>query len=144
MSKHLAVMSLIYAKKGSHVIRGRFHQHFTRSFYMQRSQKRNKDWWLHCIFELLGSVWVKAAHKMLVKSTPGLNFINVLLTAFTLPDPKSIKKTVKLSIFFTLLGSTSVKAVRRTLMKLSPGANPAKLYYFVEAYFFAINSKCHL
>jgi len=49
-----------------------------------------------------------------------LNFINVLFTAFTLPDPKSVKKTVKLSIFFTLLGSTSVKAVRRTLMKLSP------------------------
>ncbi len=35
-------------------------------------------------------------------------------------DPKSVKKTVKLSIFFTLSGSTSVKAVRRMLMKLSP------------------------
>ena len=52
---------------------------------------------------------------------PGLNFINVLCTAFTLPDPKSVKKTVKLSIFFTLSGSTSVKAVRRMLMKLTPG-----------------------
>jgi len=38
-----------------------------------------------------------------------LNFINILRTAFTLADPKSVKKTVKLSIFFTLLGSTSVK-----------------------------------
>ncbi len=55
-----------------------------------------------------------------MKLTPGLNFINVLLTAFTLPDPKSVKKTVKLSIFFTLWGSTSVKAVHRTLMKLTP------------------------
>jgi len=52
---------------------------------------------------------------------PGLNFINVLRTAFMLADPKSVKKTVKLSIFFMLLGSTSVKAVSRTLMKLSPG-----------------------
>jgi hypothetical protein len=48
-----------------------------------------------------------------------LNFINVLRTPFTLTDPKSVKKTVKLSIIFRLLGSTSVKAVRRTLMKLS-------------------------
>jgi len=54
--------------------------------------------------------------------SPGLNFINILRTAFTLADPKSVKKTVKLSIFFTLLGSTNVKAVRRTLMNLSPGS----------------------
>jgi len=47
-----------------------------------------------------------------------VNFINVLRTAFTLEDPKSVKKTVKLSILFTLLGSMSVKAVRRMLMKL--------------------------
>ena len=46
-----------------------------------------------------------------VKCT-GLNFINVLRTAFTIADPKSVKKTVKLSIFFMLLGSMSVKAVR--------------------------------
>ncbi len=52
-----------------------------------------------------------------------LNFINVLRTAFTLADPKSVKKTVKLSIFFTLLGSASVKAVLRTLMKLTQDLN---------------------
>jgi len=56
-----------------------------------------------------------------ISCNSAVNFINVLLTAFTLPDHKSVKKTVKLSIFFTLLGSTSVKAVRRTLMKLTPG-----------------------
>jgi hypothetical protein len=54
------------------------------------------------------------------KLLSGLSFINVLRTAFTLKDPKSVKKTVKLSIFFTYLGSMSVKAVRRMLMKLSP------------------------
>jgi len=48
-----------------------------------------------------------------------LNFINVLRTAFTLADPKSVKKTVKLSIFFTHSGSTSVKAVHKTFMKLT-------------------------
>ncbi len=51
----------------------------------------------------------------------GLNFINVLLTAFTLVDHKNIKKTVKFSIFLMLLGSTSVKAARRMLMKLTLG-----------------------
>jgi len=55
-----------------------------------------------------------------MKLTVGLNFINVLCTAFTLADPKSVKKTVKLSIFFTLLGSASVKAAHRMLMQLSP------------------------
>jgi len=31
--------------------------------------------------------------------TPGVNFINILLAAFTCADPKRAKKTVKLSIF---------------------------------------------
>ena len=50
----------------------------------------------------------------------GVNFTNVLRAAFALVDPKSAKKTVKLSSFFALLGSTSVKAARRTLVKLNP------------------------
>jgi hypothetical protein len=40
----------------------------------------------------------------------GLNFINVLLTAFTLEEPKSVKKESQVISLFTLLGSTSVKA----------------------------------
>jgi hypothetical protein len=36
----------------------------------------------------------KVAHKMLIKLTPGLYFINVLNTAITLIDPKSVKKTL--------------------------------------------------
>ncbi len=39
---------------------------------------------------------------------------------FLQADPKSIKKTVKLSIFFTLSGSTSIKALRKALVKLTP------------------------
>ncbi len=51
----------------------------------------------------------------------GVNFTNILGAAFTLVDPKSVKK-IKLShqCLFKLLGSTGIKAVRRTLMKLSP------------------------
>ncbi len=58
---------------------------------------------------------------MLVKLTTGLNFINILSTTFTRADPKSIKKTVKLSIFITLSGSMSVKAAHKMLVKLTPG-----------------------
>ena len=58
--------------------------------------------------------------KCLVE-TPGVNFTNVLQAAFTLADPKSAKKSLKLSSFIALLGSVRVKAVRRTLVKLTPG-----------------------
>jgi len=51
----------------------------------------------------------------------GLDFINVLRTAFTLIAPQSKRTQSSCQYFFTLLGSTSIKAVRRMLMKLSPG-----------------------
>jgi hypothetical protein len=62
---------------------------------------------------------------MFMKLTPGVNFVNVLCTAFMLSDPKSVKDTDDLTVFFMLLGSgsTSVKAVCRTLMKLPQGGN---------------------
>jgi len=41
-------------------------------------------------------------------------------TAFTHADPKSVKKSVKLSVFFALSGSAHAKAAHRTLMKLTP------------------------
>jgi hypothetical protein len=58
---------------------------------------------------------------MLMKLTPGLNFINVLCTAFVHVDPKSVRIQQNPQYLFTLLGSTCAKAVRRTLMKLTPG-----------------------
>jgi hypothetical protein len=59
---------------------------------------------------------------------PEVNFINLLQAAFTHADPKSAKKTVKLSVFFTLLGSASAKATHRSLMKLTPGADAIKKF----------------
>jgi len=56
----------------------------------------------------------------LMKLTPGLNFINLLRTAFAHADPKSVKDTYDLTVFFMLLGSMIVKAVRKMLMKLTP------------------------
>ncbi len=50
-------------------------------------QKRQSSWQC-CLTRLvlLGPTSVKAAHKLLVKLTPGLNFINVLRAALTLAD----------------------------------------------------------
>jgi hypothetical protein len=36
-------------------------------------------------------------------------------------DPKSAKKTIKLSVFFALLGFAHAKAASRTLMKFTSG-----------------------
>jgi len=57
------------------------------------------------------------------KKSVGVNFFNVLHTAFTRADPKSVRTQSSLQCLFKLLGSASVKAVCRTLMKLSPGHN---------------------
>jgi len=38
------------------------------------------------------ATYEKCTRKTLMKLTPGLNFINVLCTAFTPADPKSIKR----------------------------------------------------
>jgi len=51
---------------------------------------------------------------------PRGNFNNILRAAFTCADPKSIRNTVKLSVFFALLGSACAKAASRMLMKLNP------------------------
>ena len=53
-----------------------FHQHFTCSFYTRRSQKRKNDSQLKQLFSLSGSACVKAACKMLVKLTPGGEFVS--------------------------------------------------------------------
>ena len=56
-----------------------------------------------------------------VSKGPGLNFINVLSTAFKRVDPESIRIQSNPQYLFTLLGSMCTKAVCRTLMKLTPG-----------------------
>jgi len=71
----------------------------------------------------LGYAGVKAARKMLVKLTPGVNFINIQRIAFTLVDPKSVKKIDNLTVFFTLLVYLCVKAARKMLVKSTPGVN---------------------
>jgi len=59
---------------------------------------------LTVFFAHLGSACVKAVRRMLMKLTAGVNFINVLCTAFKLVDQESIKNTVKSSESFYALG----------------------------------------
>jgi len=49
----------------------------------------------------------------------GVNFIKVLLAAFTHANHKSAKKTDDLTVFLAILGSGHAKAARRPLMKLT-------------------------
>jgi len=98
---------------------GRFHQHLSNS-YTRRSQKCNRHWWLDYLFALLGSAHVKSAHKMLLKLSPGLNFINILCTAFTRGDPKSVERYWWLDWVLTLWGAMGIKAAHKMLLKLSP------------------------
>jgi len=72
-----------------------------------------------CLFVLLWSANVKAARRTLVKLTQGVNFINIFCKAFTGEDPKSKKKTVKLSVTFCTYGIC--KCNRKMLVKLTPG-----------------------
>jgi len=101
-------VSLYWQKKQAENVdefdtRGQFQQHSINSFYAPRSWMHKKES-QQCHLALLGPTSVKAAHKMLVKMTPGLNFINILLTAFTPADPRSVKKTVKSSVSFYAFG----------------------------------------
>jgi len=70
-------------------------------------------------FRLLGSMSVKAAHKTLVKLTPGVDFTNILCSAFMHANTKSTKIWI-FDCIFPLLGSALVKALRKVLAKLTP------------------------
>jgi len=60
---------------------------------------------------------------------PSVYYINVLWAAFACADPKSAKKTAKLSAFFLLLGSSLEKVACKTLMKLTLGVYDSNFFY---------------
>jgi len=57
---------------------------------------------------------------MLVKLSPGVNFINVLWAAFAPVDPQSVKRYWQLDWILSLLGATGVKAVRKCVGEIEP------------------------
>jgi len=66
---------------------------FMRDAFMHadpKSVKKTNN--LMVFFALLGSTGVKATGRNLMNFTPGVDFTNVLRTAFTLVDPKSVKR----------------------------------------------------
>ncbi len=62
--------------------RAQFHQHSIYSFYPRRSQKHKKTHDSAVFFSLLGSTSTKAVRRMLMKLTPGVNFIDILGVAY--------------------------------------------------------------
>jgi len=51
---------------------------------------------------------------------PRVNFINILLAAFTRGDPENAKKGSQLVSLFCAFGSSRTKAVCKMLVKLTP------------------------
>jgi len=67
---------------------------FTHSFYTHRSQKWKMTDGLTAFFALLGSMRIRAARKMLVKSIPGLHFIRPEVQIFQFIFVRSVANTV--------------------------------------------------
>jgi len=62
-------------------------------------------------FKLLGSTSVKAARKMLMKSTAGVNFVNVFYPQLLHAQiPNAQKKTVKSAVWFGAFGTYEHKS----------------------------------
>ncbi len=58
--------------------------------------------------------------------TSGLNFINVLRTAFMCVDPKRVKRYWQLDWVLTLWGATSIKALCKYVDEIDPWAQRHK------------------
>ncbi len=71
-------------------------------------------------FVLLGSVRVKAANKMFVKSTLGVDSTNMFMCSFYTQKSLEHKKTVKSPVAFYTFGSAHLKAAHKTLVNLTP------------------------
>jgi len=84
--------------------RGQFHEHFTSSFYVHRSQKRKKTDGMTMFFALLESACVKAFHKKVGEIDPRAREDFIFVTQYLLKKPLRVIK-VYLTMFrhFNLL-----------------------------------------
>ncbi len=118
---------------------GRFHFHVYEQLLLVQIQKVQKaSQVISVFFALLVSVCVKAAHETLVKLTPPREIGNIAvamtylptkplraqfhqhLLDFTSVEPKSIKKTVKLSVFLCFQNLRAQKLRVNMLVKSTP------------------------
>ena len=87
-----------------------YHQHITRSFYVQNSfPKLFLNFSLVWYFLLKEYKW-KAACKMLVKLITGVDFAYILQTVFTREDPKGKKRHWRLDCLFCPFGICTRKS----------------------------------
>jgi len=68
---------------------------------------------------LSGSAAIKFTGKWGEFDKTGVNFINILLTAFTREDPKRIKIQTSCQYLFALYGAGRIKAACKMFMKLT-------------------------
>jgi len=100
--------------------RGQFHQHIYAQLYARISQSVRTQSSHQYLFTLLGSTHVKAVHRILIKLSPGVNFINILWTAYTWAEPIRLKKTVKSWVFLRFWDLRVQKLCLNMLVKLTP------------------------
>ena len=87
----------------------------------------------------------KAEGNMLVKLTPGFNFINILQAVFMCTDTERAKKDCKVKQLFVLLGSLSVKAACQTLVKLTPEKEIFRILILKPGFFsFQVKAKMNV
>ncbi len=76
---------------------------------------------LHQHFELvfLANIFCLNVAREKLKSSPGVNFINVLKAAFMLKNLKSIKKTYNLTILLGIFIGTKAACIKKNCARFS-------------------------
>ncbi len=77
-----------------------FDQHFIRTIFVQKQIEQLFFNYVPLCNFLTPNYWQKCDHKMLMKLTPGVNFINVPHAAFTRADPECAKNDSQVSSVF--------------------------------------------
>ncbi len=89
----------------------RFHQRSTWSFYAHRSQMRKKT--------VNSSISLGTVGTYVIKLTPGIDFTNILLKAFTHEDPKSAK-ILTTWMYFCTFGICACKSISKNVGEVEP------------------------
>ncbi len=101
--------------------RGQFHQHvYTKLISAQIPKAQQNTVKLSVFFALLESARAKAACRILMKLTPGVNFTNMFICSFYALRSQDRKWQLSHQCLFALLESVRPKAALKTLVKLTP------------------------
>jgi len=95
------------------------HWHFAKVRPSKPLLKRKKKW------KKTGNV--KHLPHRWRRIPPGVDFTNILCTAFKCTDPKTAKKDIQLDCIFCAFGTCTVKATCKILVKMAPGVNLTKI-----------------